>query len=80
MIGILTWIAAGLAAALLARLMKRRKKRAAAEFAAALSGALLAGFAATAVDFGGIAAVDARSALFAFACAAAAIATLRLAR
>ncbi len=80
MTGVLSWIAAGVAAALLARLVKRRGKSLWIEALAAVAAASFAGLLATALDFGGLATLDARSAAFAFAVAAAAIAALRLKR
>ncbi|MGH9459524.1 MAG: hypothetical protein ACRD2J_17955, partial [Thermoanaerobaculia bacterium] len=77
--GLASWIAAGLAAALLARLVKRRRAGAFAEIAAAAGAALLAGFIATWLDFGGIRVFDVRSAAFAFLAGAAAAAGVRLA-
>ena len=80
MSGVLSWAAAGIVAALLARLVPRRKKALWKETLAALAAALLAGAGATALDFGGTAAIDARSAAFAFVIAAGAIALVRLKR
>lgn len=77
MSGVLSWIAAGALAALLARLVPRRRKAFWKEALAAVAAALLAGMGATALDFGGIATIDARSAAFAFLVAAGAIAIVR---
>jgi hypothetical protein len=80
MTGLISWAVAGAAAALLARLVPRRRGTLWIEALAALAAALAGGLVATALDFGGIAALDARSAAFAFALAAAAIAAVRLSR
>jgi hypothetical protein len=78
MIGVLSWIAAGGAAAALARLVPRRREGVWAELLAAVLVAIAAGLLATALDFGGIATVDLRSAALAFLMGAAAIAALRI--
>ncbi|HEU5162650.1 MAG TPA: hypothetical protein VFV54_05875 [Thermoanaerobaculia bacterium] len=78
MSGVLSWIASGIIAALLARLVPRRKKALWKEALASIAAAILAGAGATALDFGGIATIDARSAAFAFLVAAAAIALARV--
>ncbi len=80
MTGILTWIGAGLAAGLLARLVARRRTPLWLEVTAAIAAALAAGLLATALDFGGIATLDLRSALFALLAGAAAVAAVRVLR
>ena len=81
--GVGLWMVAGGAAWLIARIVpfgRRTAARAAGEALAALLLAAGAGVAATALDFGGWREPDWRAALFAFFCAAAAIATVRLPR
>lgn len=78
MTGVLSWIAAGVGAALLARLVARRRKRLWLELLAGAVAAVVAGLAATWLDFGGVAALDARGIAFAFLAAACAVALVRL--
>ncbi|HSN68734.1 MAG TPA: hypothetical protein VLV48_05780 [Thermoanaerobaculia bacterium] len=80
MSGVLSSVAAGIIAALLARIVPRRRKALWKEALAAIVAAVLAGAGATALDFGGLATIDPRSAAFAFLAAAAAIAIVRLNR
>ncbi len=79
--GVAVWLLAGGAAWGVARIVPAgRGGRPVAEGMAAIVTAMLAGFAATALDFGGWNEPDWRAALFAFFAAAAAVATLRLVR
>ncbi|HEY5611692.1 MAG TPA: hypothetical protein VIL97_10815 [Thermoanaerobaculia bacterium] len=77
--GPVTWLAAGIAAFLLGRRIERARPDASrSELIVALIASLLAGIAATALDFGGWNEVEWRVALFAALIASAAIAISRL--
>lgn len=77
--GVGLWLVSGGTAWVIARFIPLGR-RALAEAAAALLAAAAAGTAATAMDFGGWAELDWRAGVFAFCCAAAAIAMVRIAR
>jgi hypothetical protein len=77
-VGVALWIAAGAAAWVVARIVPFGRPAAVEEAVAALLASALAGVAATALDFGGWAEPDWRTALFAFFCAAALIGVMRI--
>ena len=77
-VGVSLWIVAGGAAWIIARFIPARR-RSWAEAIAALVISMIAGVAATAMDFGGWNEADWRAIVFAFLCAAAAIALVRIA-
>lgn len=77
-LGLGTWVLAGAAAAVLARLLPWSRRGFGLELMAAMAVALLAGFTATALDFGGLSVVEWRAIGFAFFCASAAVAAVRL--
>jgi len=77
--GLGLWIGGGVAAWIIARFVPPGRDGA-SEAVAALAAALAGGTAATALDFGGWNEPDWRAGLFAFCCAAAAVAMVRLAR
>jgi hypothetical protein len=79
-LGLLTWLGAGLLAFTAARLLSRHRQSWPRELVVALLLSLCAGVVATALDFGGWAEPDIRAFLFAALVAFAAIATLRLLR
>jgi hypothetical protein len=77
--GLLMWCVAGFAAAAIARLSAPgRTERWVTEGFAATASAVICGFVATALDFGGLKEPDWRAGSFALAGAALAIALLRL--
>ncbi|HEV7919319.1 MAG TPA: hypothetical protein VGR02_00865 [Thermoanaerobaculia bacterium] len=77
--GLALWLSAGVAAVILARIVPlARPRNPLAEVIGAILAALVAGLAATALDFGGWREADWRAALFAFLVAAAAIGLVRL--
>lgn len=78
LLGLWTWIGAGLCVAVLARLLSWSRRSLGLELLAATSVAVLAGFAATALDFGGLSVIEWRTIAFAFFTASAAVAALRL--
>jgi hypothetical protein len=78
LLGLWTWIGAGIAAAIIARLLPWSRRSLGLELLAATSFAVLAGFAATALDFGGLSVIEWRAVAFAFFTASAAVAGLRL--
>jgi hypothetical protein len=77
-LGLLTWLGAGLLAFTAARFLSRHRQSWARELLVALLVSLCAGVVATALDFGGWAEPDIRAFLFAALIAFAAIATLRI--
>lgn len=79
--GAALWIAAGVAAFLVARIVPiRRETRWLRELLVAAAAALLAGVAATILDFGGWNEPDWRAGAFAFFCSFAAIGIMRSVR
>lgn len=78
LLGLWTWIGAGLAVGILATLLPWSRRRLGLEILAATSVAVLAGFAATALDFGGLSVIEWRAIAFALFTASAAVAALRL--
>jgi uncharacterized membrane protein YeaQ/YmgE (transglycosylase-associated protein family) len=65
--GIVLWAACGAVAFIVARIMPARRRPGwITDLAASLAGALLAGFVATGLDFGGWKALDWRAGAFAF--------------
>lgn len=78
LLGLWTWIGAGLVVGSLARLLPWSRRGLGLELLAATSVAVIAGFAATALDFGGLSVIEWRAIAFAFFTASAAVAALRL--
>ena len=78
MTGLLSWLASGLFAAVIAGRIRRRSRDWRMEGVVAVMAALVAGLAATAMDFGGLEVLDFRAVLFSFLVAAVAIAAVRL--
>ncbi|HUP64771.1 MAG TPA: hypothetical protein VM557_05785 [Thermoanaerobaculia bacterium] len=78
MTGLLSWLVSGLLAAVVASRIRRRSKDWRIEGVVAVMAALVAGLAATAMDFGGLEVLDFRAVMFSFLVAAAAIAGVRL--
>lgn len=81
MLGLFTWLGAGAAALLIARLLPQGRPAALwLELIVAIIAAVVAGMAATAMDFGGWAEPDARAFAFALAIALAVLAMGRAVR
>jgi uncharacterized membrane protein SirB2 len=80
-VGIVSWVISGIAAFLVARIIPLlRQTQWIAELVTAIVSALLAGLAATALDFGGWRELDWRAAAFAFCVALAAAGVVRAVR
>lgn len=77
--GAAAWLASGLLAMLVARPIRAMRRSWKIELLAGASVAMVAGIAATALDFGGWRELDLRAVTFAFLAAFAAIGLLRLA-